>query len=362
MQIDMADSKTKQKSSFVVKEASLSDEKDRMLKILTGNRERKGYDYSKRYDWLYVNNPYGPATAWVIWNENENVPAGFTAVFPRKMLVKGKEYLAWNCGDFSIEKRFRALGVAVKLRKEAKRHVDEGNVPFLYAHPNDKMVHIHMRARHKKIAHMKRFALPIRISRYLDGKPLGSVAGAVLDPVISTGLRFKFRKVGEFDHKIKPEMAFDDSYREVCEELAASVPVVGLRDKEYLTWKFKQHPNYSYELFNYYENGKLTGYVIFGNFNGTANIPEFVCRNDRQTQQNMLSTFLHFLIKHKKNVSGVSMIVQEFNTILPVLEENGFKYRDDATSSVIAYSAHPELKSIVEDGKNWFMNVGDRDA
>ena len=135
---------------YVVKEADLIQEKQRMLSLLTGNRERQGFDYDKRYDWLYLDNPSGKATAWIIWDEKSGDPAGFTAVFPRQILVNGNELTCWNCGDFSIEKAHRALGVAVQLRKEAKHNVDSGKIPFLYAHPNNKMVHIHMRARHKK--------------------------------------------------------------------------------------------------------------------------------------------------------------------------------------------------------------------
>lgn len=347
---------------YVVKEADLQLEKQNMLSLLTGNRERQGFDYDKRYDWLYRDNPCGKATAWIIWDESSGDPAGFTAVFPRHILVKGQELTCWNCGDFSIEKKHRALGVAVQLRKEAKRHVDEGNIPFLYAHPNNRMVHIHMRAKHKKIAEMRRFALPIRLGRYLEKKPFGKLAGGIIDPLGSTMLRFKYRRNGEYEVLDQTSMNFDNRYRELCEKVSADYPVIGLRDGAYLKWKFQIHPNYRYELFNYYKDGQLAGYIIFGDFDGTINLPEVVCPRDAEIQRDLLSTFIHYLLSERKNAYVVSMIVQEYHPILQTLESHGFKFRDDATSSVIAYSNDPQLKPVVEDGKNWFMTVGDRDA
>jgi hypothetical protein len=347
---------------YVVKEADIRRDKEILLNIIRANRTRQEFPYEKRYNWLYFENPYGPATAWIIWDENKEYPAGFTAAYPRKMLVKGSECSCWNCGDFSIEKKYRALGVAVQLRKEAKRHVDEGKVPFLYAHPNNQMVHIHLRVQHKKIGHMKRFVLPLRVSNYLEGNKFGKMAGRVLDPVVSGLVKFKFRKPGDYENLPMEKMRFDESYRMLCEEINRSYPVTGLRDESYLSWKYKNHPVLSYHLFNYYEKEKLSGYIFYLENQNVLYITEFVCKPERRAQQNLLSTFMNFCIHHKTNIYSISTVTLEYNSYVTVLRNNGFKFRDDATSSVIAYSADPELKAAVEDGTKWFMNVGDRDS
>ncbi|MFQ5584932.1 MAG: hypothetical protein ACE5GL_10895, partial [Calditrichia bacterium] len=289
-------------------------------------------------------------------------PAGFTAVYPRKMLVKQKEYICWNCGDFSIEKQYRTLGVAVKLRKEAKRYVDERKIPFLYAHPNDRMLQVHLRARHKKIGHMKRFALPVRVSKYIGKNVIGKIAGQPLDLISTVVLKLKFKKTGEYENLPAKEMNFNGQYAQLCEEINTVYPVVGLRDEKFLNWKFKNHPIREYKLFNYYENGNLSGYIIYSEYEDTLNISEIVSKTDKSLQENLISTFIRYCIEEKNHIAVLSTVTLEFNPTVPVLERLGFKFRDDATSSVIAYSADPELKALVEDGRNWFMNVGDRDA
>ena len=347
---------------FIVQEADINTEQETLIKILQENRQRENYLYNNRYDWLYKKNPYGKATAWIIWDEEKNIPAGFTAVYPRKMLVKGREYICWNCGDFSIDKKYRTLGVALKLRKEAKKYVDEGIIPFLYAHPNERMVHVHLKAKHKKIGHMHRFAFPIQISNYLGNKSMSKLVGSVLDPIIKKAIKIKFSKVGDFENLSAKEMNFNNTYREICEDINRDYPVIGLRDENYLNWKFKNHPINKYKLFNYYESNQLTGYIIYSEKKNNIYISEIVSKTSEKFQQNLLSTFVNFCVTSGQDINAMSLVVQEYHPLIPVLKNIGFRFRSDATSDVIAYCANSGLKNLVEDGRNWFMTVGDRDA
>jgi GNAT superfamily N-acetyltransferase len=347
---------------FIVKEADIDTEKEVLLRILEESRNTENYSYDIRYDWLYKFNPFGKATAWIIWDEEKGIPAGFTAVYPRKMLVNGREYLCWNCGDFSVDKRYRSLGVAVKLRKEAKRYVDEGTIPFLYAHPNDRMVHVHLRAKHKKIGHMHRYAFPIRISNYLGSNSVGKLSGAIMDPLVQNLIRFAYRRTGDFENLDVQSVKFNESHSELCQEISRQLTIIGLRDETYLNWKYKNHPIVKYSLFNYYESNKLAGYIIYRVKDNVIYMFEIVSRTNVKMQENLLSTFINFCVTNCKNIKVISAVVFEFHPIVSVLNRERFKYRNDATSSVIAYCAEPKLKDFVEDGKNWYMTVGDRDS
>ena len=44
--------------------------------------------------------------------------------------------------------RYRAGGAAIALRRAARTAVDQGVRPFLYAHPNERMLQIHIRVGH----------------------------------------------------------------------------------------------------------------------------------------------------------------------------------------------------------------------
>jgi len=348
---------------YIVKQADLLADRDRMLNILKNNRTRDASHYEKRYDWIYLDNPDGQAIPWIIWDAEKGIPMGFTAVFPRRMFVKGKILTCWNCGDFSIEKNFRTLGIALQLRKEAKRAVDDGRVPFLYAHPNNRMAVVHLRAGHKQLAFMKRYALPIRLSKYLRRKPmLEEITATIVDPLILNLLKMKYHKLGDYEVYFSKELKFSDAHLGICEHLNKHFPVIGLRDTKYLAWKYKNNPINQYYLYNYYENSLLVGYIIYFIQRNVLNLSEIVAKYNINIQRRMFSTFLYHVIKKYRDVQVISTIVQEFNPVIPALMDLGFKYRNDATTPVITYTADEDLKPIVLDGNKWFMNLGDRDS
>ena len=346
---------------YVVQLADIVRDKPTLLQILVNNRETD-YPYHKRYDWIYLQNPYGKAIAWVIWDEKKGIPVGFTSAFPREMLVQGKKVMCWNCGDFSIEKPYRTLGIAVKLRKAAKLAIEAGEMPFLYAHPNNRMVHVHLRVGHQKIAHMKRYALPIRLSKYLPQNAIAKGIGGIIDPILSSMARLKFRKMGDYEILSRKDMNFSSSHTSLCHALNDIFPVIGLRDEVYLNWKFREHPILDFYLFNYYEAGKLVGYIIYSVQKQSANLAEVLALPDDGMWENMVSTFIWAMLKQAPEVKSISVVTQEFNPVVPVLEKMGFRFRDDATSSVIAYTGDSHLRPFVLDGKKWFMTVGDRDS
>lgn len=351
---------------YVVKVADLERDKEIMIRILAKNRNRDDTDYSKRIDWIYLNNPYGKAKAWIIWDDKNNVPVGFTGAFPRPVFVDGREFLAWNCGDFSIEKKYRTLGVAVKLRKEAKIAVDSGDVPFLYAHPNKRMEVIHLRVGHKKISQMVRFALPLKFDRYVKDKISPEALARLLSWPVDTFQKFKFNlKTNKDAHgEFKERVSCTPQHEALFEAMKRQFRVIGVRTCKYLNWKFAEHPNFKYEQYDFFINNQLHGTIFFLEKNGVIHLIDILTDDHQQYVETMFFTFIADVYRHRP-ATALSFIIQEHNPMISALQAIGFKRRDDATSAVIAYAnaeLQPQIAPVVLDGANWYMTVGDRDA
>ncbi|RLD10558.1 hypothetical protein DRI50_10925 [candidate division KSB1 bacterium] len=351
---------------YFVKQADLERDKHIMVALLEKNRTRDDTDYSKRFDWIYLNNPYGKATAWIIWDDKSNIPVGFTGAFPRPVFVNGKEYVAWNCGDFSIDKKYRTLGVAVKLRKEAKLAVDNGTIPFLYAHPNKRMEVIHLRVGHKKISQMVRFAMPLRTDRYLKEKLSSGVLATLLSWPVDTALRYRFflKKAASTRGVFRDKVQCTPEHEQLFTKMKAQFRIIGARMCEYLQWKFADHPNFKYSQYDFYERNQLRGSLFFLQKNGVISLIDILTDDVESQIKPMFFSFIADVYRLRPAAS-LSFILQEHNPLIPALKQIGFKRRDDATSAVIAYAnpqLQPELAQLVMDGANWFMTVGDRDA
>ena len=171
---------------FEIVEEPLDVARDDAIAVLDATR-RHDVDVT-RFQWLYCDNPDGPAVLWAIRKAETGEMAGFTVALPRRMLVNGEIVRAWNGADFSILPRFRTLGLAIKLRRAAKDGVDAGRVDFLYAHPNEKMAVIHGKVGHTPIGEMVRYAKVLKTAPYIERKvgsgALAAVGGAVMDPLL----------------------------------------------------------------------------------------------------------------------------------------------------------------------------------
>lgn len=353
---------------YVVKEADLVKDRATMVEILSENRSNSGFDYNKRFEWIYVNNPFGKAKAWIIWDDKKDLAVGFTGVFPRPVFVNGKQHLCWNCGDFSISKKYRALGVALKLRRAAKDGVDNGEVPFLYAHPNSRMEVIHLKVGHTKMALMHRYALPIRVNR-----KVGDVLGKnLLSRLASRPLNFilsmKFRSSaflgikGTLHNRVTVGAEHDELYRKMTEQFK----VVADRGSTYLKWKFGSNPNRKYYQYDMHYKNHLVGSVFFMQEKDVVHLIDILIDDYDRYAAQLLQSFVNTVRKNfERKIVSVSFITQEFNPFLNEMKQIGFRKRNDATSGAISYAnpeKEPEIAQAILDGKQWFMTVGDRDA
>ena len=353
--------------AYTVKEADVLKDKQIMLRILQNNRTRQDYDYNKRYDWIYLNNPLGKAKAWIIWKDKTNEAVGFTGVFPRAVYVNGKKYIGWNCGDFSIEKKFRSLGIALKLRKAAKQGVDSNEVPFLYAHPNSRMEVIHLKSGHFKIAQMVRYALPVRLdailARFIPFKWLMRMFAIPLNVLLS--YQYRFRIFSGVTAKIFSTVQLNENHENLFTKMTEQFPVLGSRDNAYLNWKYRNNPNYHFQQMDLFYKGLLVGSIFYIKQDKVISVSDVLIDDFHRFSDQLFRYFVKKIRREYPDIVSVSFILQEFNPFIPVLKKTGFKYRDDATSGVISYvneENNPELAKQLLNGKNWFMTVGDRDA
>ena len=338
--------------SIAIVEANLEQDLEKMRATLNANRTREAT--AERFRWLYVSNPDGRARAWLAVDEATGDTAGFTAVFPRRIRPAGTAtpVTAWNCGDFSIHQRYRVGGVAVKLRRAAREGVDRGDSPFLYAHPNDRMLPVHMRVGHRALAQMVRY-----------GKVLRANTGMPLLDDISSGL-LRLTGVDLFvGRSTEVELAtswpapseLDALDERVGERLGTAL----VRDAAYLAWRFHRNPFESVEMLLARRGGRLCGYLAFVVKGGNCLVKDWLA-DSRADRDALFASLLNEL--RRRRVARVSVIALETHPDLPRLRQFGFSKRPDSSTAVVYSAEGYPAKGAVLDPAAWYMTVGDRDV
>ena len=345
-----------------VKVVDADIEKDIDLFLALLNRNRSNKVDRNRFEWLYLNNPQGKARAWFVIDEKTADVIAFTSVLPRLVKVDESDIICWNCCDFSVDKKYRSLGVAVKLRRKAKECVDNGVISALYAHPNDRMKVIHERVGHSSIGKMKRYVKLLRANRKLEKVVKSRFLSNLLSPSVNLFLRvvdtsLKINK--KYSVELLENEEFGEEYDSLFQQSSNWYRIIGDRGSSYLTWRYGQNPLYRTERIIIRENGKLAGYIIFQIENGVAVFKDILCTLDENVPNTLLGQWVKILRDRK--IDSISAIFMDRNPMIRSFQNIGFKQRPDE-SSVFAYvRKDDDIQAIWLNGANWYMTVGDRD-
>jgi hypothetical protein len=336
-------------ASFAVREVDLAAEMPRLIDVFN-----RGFNMSSsqdRFEWLYTRNPDGRATAWFVLDERSGDIAGCTAVFPRRIQVRGQSgsVIAWNCGDFCILPRYRVGGAAIKLRRAARDGIDAGERPFLYAHPNDRMLQIHLRVGHLPIGRMIRLARPTKVDREgLFGR-LGSL-----------GLR-----TARFDrlYGVRDDYAIEthrlpDDVDELFERVRPGIGTALVRDRRYLHWRFLDCPLHEYRFVLVRRSGALTGYLAY-----TSNATQLSVKDwlgaDARAVRSLFSAAIDQAIAADVTAS---VTLLETHRDLGLIRSLGFLTRPETSTSITYASPRLPWRADVMSADAWYMTVGDRDV
>lgn len=337
---------------IVIREADVEREGGLMLATLNATRQPQADQ--ARFRWLYLENPDGRAVAWFAVDDRTGEIAGFTGVFPRRVWVAGgREEIAWNCGDFSIQRRYRTMGVAAKLRRAAREAVDHGVSRFLYAHPNDRMLPVHLKVGHRILGRMVRY---VKVLKPRTGWPVADRPAAGL--LRMAGLDWLERSGGDVELRSNGPLGeeFDELYRTVRGGLGTAV----VRDAKYLEWRFCRHPLRRVEILVARRRGRLSGYVIFTQpGDGRAVVTDWLAV-DTATWRRLFATFICEM--RGRDASAVSVTLLETHPHIRQLRRFGFIRRPRFSVAVVYAPATYAGRSSVLSADSWYMTVGDRDV
>lgn len=346
---------------IVIREADLIKERETILGTLNENRKRKK-DFN-RYDWLYLDNPFGQAKAWLAVCDQTGDIAGVTAVFPRLMDVEGQEVMCWNCGDFSINQKFRTLGAAVKLRSEATKNVNKGVIPFLYAHPNDRMKAVHLRVGHTCLGEMVRYARVLQVDSYVGKTLKGTWIAKGLGWGVNAGFALRtggYRKNKDYTSELHQKFPFSAPFTDLMEKVKTHYAVLGHRNAEYLKWRFWDNPELDASILLLYRLGELVGYAIFTCQDEVMNVRDILCLAEESVRNELLNRLTDQ--GRALNLQSISAILFETNPIIPILQKHGYSKRPERSSVMVHVGEDVLNGGYLKDKTQWYMTVGDRDV
>ena len=315
----------------------------------------------RRFDWLYLENPHGPARAWTAIDETNGTLVGVAAAFPRRVCAAESTVLGYVLGDFCVHPGFRSLGPALQLQRACLEMMGSASPSFGYDFPSKTMAAVYRRLGAEPRECMLRLAKPLRVDR--------QIASRVKSGLVARGLRalgnraLNWRNARPSAQQAEEIALHDGACGEEFTILAAHLrnrdQLSVERTAEYLNWRFLAHPSERFEFLTARRKKALAAYLIFAHSGEDARIVDLRGMDDTELLRNLISQAVETL--RKRGVMTVSVSILAWHSYVKLFENLGFRRRESCP--VVLYpTVTPSPGTGMSRADRWFLMDGDRES
>jgi len=312
--------------------------------------------------WEFIEGSEGKAYLYIV--EDGNRIVGHFADIPRRFSVEGKVVFGTLSLDLMVHPDYWRKGIFMAMGRYGTQRVKQENGLLMTAFPIRLETILGLKKiGWRQVAELPVLVYPIRFSgivnRYFHFIPLSILVGGAARFFYT--LFSKARRRDEFKGiEVEEIRQLDDQFEAFCRKALSLNPIMGIRDQNYLTWRYIQHPTRTYTIFRATKGGEMGGFIVLRK----VDLLEFnsaVIVDLLALDRTFLMALVDRGIEHgrKEGVDLLGFMVPKVHPYYKILRESGF-LPSFKTFLFMIYS-HVEEKNLF-DPKGWYVNWGDTDV
>jgi len=342
------------------------NEKD-MEEILSLRRDAFGDTEKDKLDprfwqWEFMEGPDGRAFIYIV--EDRNKIVGHFADIPRRFIVEGEVVLGTLSLDLMVHHDYWRRGIFQAMGKYGAQRVKQKNGLFLTAFPiRPETIQGLIKIGWKEVVELPVLVYPLSfrgiVNRYLRLQPLSLLIGGAARFFYFYLYGLKRRKVIE-GIEIEEVSLLDDQFDGFWQKALSLNPIMGIRNRNYLTWRYLQHPTRNYTVYQAKKSGEMRGYIVLRKVD-LLNFNSAVIVDLLAVDQIGLSALVGKVIDHarQQGIDLLGFMVPRPHPYYQSMRREGF-IPSFKTFRFMVYSHWKE--EVLFDPKGWYVNWGDTDV
>lgn len=316
--------------------------------------------------WMYMDNPGN--SIWIGIAAHDNEIVGQQALIPFKIKVNTKVVTGFQAINALTHPDYRGQGIYKKVMKEVIAEASNDGASFGFTFPNDNSYPIAVKklnwidiAPKRKLVKVLNWdnVLKTRISNKFFFK-VCTIISKIFDNTI-----FKISKVRVGRGlSITKVSCFDERINEFWARVYNQFPIMVVKSKDYLNWRYANVPDVNYSIYIAEEDGMIYGYIVVG-YEQSENKNNAVIY-DLMAESKEIA---HFLISsvtdycRRDGVSHICWIGIANKSYLGAFRKSGFFNQPFLKEGrVIAYLNGLNIsKEFISNSQNWLVQEGDSD-
>lgn len=343
---------------MVIKFSTSTYEKCKQEFIAFKNANRDAERDEKHFDWRYLERPCELKPV-IVWAENGNgKKIGALSVVPHHYSIDNKAYPLGILGDISVAKECRGQGIAKQMFNYLSGLDEIKKLKACIVLPNEDAARPLEKSGWQTVTKLERYVKILDVKKRLKGK----VFLEAISPFINSLLKLLsyetfLKEAPGFKGEVTD--SFDDRFDDLWNSFKKDGAIIGLRSKEYLTWRYSLHPTVKYQIFTFSAHEKLCGYIIFHLDRDTCYIDDILSIKEKKCQVYLLYHFIKYV---KKNLSPCDIIMRfNKNDLLKLpLTRFGFIKRPDYMKFMLHLNGG--VKKFLLEGYKCLLTAGDKDV
>lgn len=332
----------------------LEDCLDEAIRFRNSNRsEAREPDY---FRWRYLSRP-GNGRTLVAWASRNGLRIGAATIATQEFSLEGRIELIGVIGDISIAADSRGTGLGHQLLDYVGRSLN-GIVHSCIVLPNAAALSAARKAGWLPACKMYRFVRPLMAHHPKETRSVSRPRGAV-SRILATAMEVVdtvnavVLKEGTFAEELSLGQDFDFLWNSVNKERL----LLARRSREYLDWRYLNHPLQKFRMLTFRVRGKLEGYAVVHDDGGSMVIDDYLIADHLYG----LSMGLRLIAWAKQaQFNDIQLRLAPPNDLGIPWRRLGFFRRGDSIQ-VMTSPQHDEHNVPVRAG-SWFMTIGDKDV
>jgi len=286
----------------------------------------------KFWNWRFEKNPYGKPMIKLAFLNDKLI--GNYLVHPIQIEYNQKQLLSLFSMTTMTDPDFSGQGIMTHLANEVYKKAQSMNFNFVFGFANKNSINL--------------------FTKKLDFKQLQIMSEFSID----------FNKIKHIKSDLicKKINYFDDSFSNLYDEQKLELNyLITPRTKEYLNWRYIQHPEVSYHCYEISIDNVLQGFFVLKIFkNNTCHIVDFYIKNSNTLFQAMISSIASFCKDHL--LSNLTLWINRQLPLFSFLENLGFQSLEQPIYFIVKPLNQISLNPILLNYDNWYITMGNSDV
>jgi len=332
------------------------------LRAIVFKGEEKDKLNQRFWRWEFLEGNDGRGLIYIV--EDGSRVVGHFADIRRWFSVRGEPLLGTLSLDLMVHPDYWRKGIFESLGRYGIERVRKENGAFLIAFPiRQETIHGLKKIGWEEVVKLPVLVYPIRfsgvINRYLHFPLVSFLAGGTVRFLYLLFYRSK-RKNRTEEIEVEEISSLDDPFDEFWQKAIFLNTIIGVRSRNYLTWRYLQHPTRNYTIYRGKRNGEMTGYIVLRevdllNFN-SAVIVDLLALDDLTLRALVEKGIQH---SQRKGTDLLAFMVPQGHPYDKILRKMGFLPSPKTFQFMVYFHSRREMLSSP---KEWYVNWGDTDV